>query len=297
MKGIGSLLARSAIGLCSSCSDHDQSFLPEPADEEKLRLGGMALRNGLLVHGPTHWAAAVRTPEGELKVGSGPKPDLGGKASEKIPGVRGITKLAEAVAVIPLVKRALPQARLPMQDARTLGSMAGAALLGQAIRATGARTVGREAAVSLVSLAPALLALRGGDLAAYHGVEHKSIAAYEQDGEAAEADKEHDRCGSNLVAPMLVTAALGNVAARRAGLRGPAAEATVAVGSAAVAVEVFAWSERHEGTTLSRALRKPGHEIQRLVGTREPTEEQLEVGRAALAEILRVETQPTGPGQ
>ena len=27
---------------------------------EKLRLGGMALRNGLLVHGPTHWAAAVR---------------------------------------------------------------------------------------------------------------------------------------------------------------------------------------------------------------------------------------------
>ena len=26
--------------------------------EDKLRLGGMALRNGLLVHGPTHWAAA-----------------------------------------------------------------------------------------------------------------------------------------------------------------------------------------------------------------------------------------------
>jgi len=29
--------------------------------EEPIRLGGMALRNGLLVHGPTHWAAAVRT--------------------------------------------------------------------------------------------------------------------------------------------------------------------------------------------------------------------------------------------
>ena len=81
-----------------------------------------------------------------------------------------------------------------------------------------------------VSLAPALFALRGGDLAAYHGVEHKSIAAYEQDGEAADADKEHDRCGSNLVAPMLGAAAVGNVAARRAGLRGPLAEAGVAVG-------------------------------------------------------------------
>jgi uncharacterized protein YqhQ len=36
-------------------------------------------------------------------------------------------------------------------------------------------------------------------------------------------------------------------------------------------------------------LRRPGYEIQRVVGTREPTEAQLEVGRAALAEILRVE--------
>jgi uncharacterized protein YqhQ len=36
-------------------------------------------------------------------------------------------------------------------------------------------------------------------------------------------------------------------------------------------------------------MRRPGFEIQRAVGTREPSDEQLEVGRAALAEILRVE--------
>jgi uncharacterized protein YqhQ len=88
---------------------------------------------------------------------------------------------------------------------------------------------------------------------------------------------------------MLAAAAAGNVAARRAGLRGPATEAAVGVGSAALAVEVFAWSERHPDSGLARLLRKPGYEIQRLIGTREPTEEQLEVGRAALAEILRVE--------
>ncbi|MGI8944680.1 MAG: DUF1385 domain-containing protein [Thermoleophilaceae bacterium] len=261
---------------------------------EKLRLGGMALRNGLLVHGPTHWAAAVRNDAGALEVASGRKPSLGGEATESIPGLRGITKLAEALAVIPLVKRALPAARLPMQDARTLGAMAGATLLGQAIRSTGPRGVAREGVIGLVSLMPALFALRSGDLAAYHGVEHKSIAAYEQDGEAAGAEKEHDRCGSNLVAPMLGAAALGNAAARRAGLRGPAAEAAVAIGSAAVAVEVFAWSERNEGTRVSRALRRPGYEIQRVVGTREPTAEQLEVGGAALAEILRVEAVAAG---
>ena len=30
--------------------------MTRPVPEDKLRLGGMALRNGLLVHGPTHWA-------------------------------------------------------------------------------------------------------------------------------------------------------------------------------------------------------------------------------------------------
>ena len=263
--------------------------------EAKLRLGGMALRNGLLVHGPTHWAAAIRGRDGDIQVASGRKPVLGGAATEAIPGLRGVTKLGEAMAVIPLVKRALPQAKLPMQDLRTLGTMAGAALVGQAIRSSGARTVMRETAVGMVSLAPALFALRGGDLAAYHGVEHKSIAAYEQDGDAADAEKEHDRCGSNLVAPMLAAAAVGNVAARRAGLRGPAAEAVVALGSAGVAVEVFVWAERHDGTALSRMLRRPGFEIQRVVGTREPTAEQLEVGAAALDEILRVE-RPSADG-
>jgi uncharacterized protein YqhQ len=74
---------------------------------------------------------------------------------------------------------------------------------------------------------------------------------------------------------------------------GPVAGAGVAVASTAAAVEVFAWCERNSATRLARALRRPGFELQRLVGTREPDERQLEVGRAALAEILRVETQPS----
>jgi uncharacterized protein YqhQ len=257
--------------------------------DEKLRLGGMALRNGLLVHGPTHWAAAVRTRDGEIAIASGRKPDLGSSAAERVPGLRGVVKLAEAMAVIPLVKRALPEARLPMQDAKTLGAMGAAALAGQAVRRAARSVAARETAVAAISLAPALMALRSGDLAAYHGVEHKAIAAYEDDADAADAVKEHDRCGSHLVAPMLTAGALGNVAVRRAGLRGPAAEAIVGLGSAALAVEVFAWSERHPDSALTRLLRRPGHEIQRAVGTREPTAEQLAVGRAALAEILRVE--------
>jgi uncharacterized protein YqhQ len=260
------------------------------SDQEKLRLGGMALRNGLLVHGPTHWAAAIRTADGEVKVASGRKPRLGAGAVERIPGLRGVAKLAEAMAVIPLVKKALPEAKLPMQDPRTLAAMGAVSLTAHAIRRPGvARTAGREVAVSLLSVAPALLALRQGDLASWHGVEHKSIAAYEQDGDAQQAAKEHDRCGSHLVAPMLSTTVAGTVAARRAGLKGPAVDGAIALGSMAVAVEVFGWSERHSGSALARAFRRPGHELQRAVGTREPDGDQLEVGRLAMEEILRAE--------
>lgn len=258
----------------------------------KLRLGGMALRNGLLVHGPTHWAAAVRTRSGEIRSASGRKPRVALGPVQRVPGVRGVAKLAEAFAVIPLVKARLPEARLPMQDVRTLAAMGGATLAANVVRRAGARGLGREAAVAALGLAPALLALRGGDLASYHGVEHKAIAAYEQDGDAATAGKEHDRCGSNLVAPLIASTVAGNLAARRAGLSGPAADAAVAFGSMAFAVEVFGWSERHSDTALARALRRPGYELQRALGTREPTEEQLDVGRVALEEILRVERVP-----
>jgi uncharacterized protein YqhQ len=259
--------------------------------EDKLRLGGMALRNGLLVHGPTHWAAAVRDDRGEILTASGRKPRV--RAADGVPGVRGVVRLGEAFAVIPLVKRALPQARLPFESASVLGVAAAASLSGALLRRRVPGVTG-EAAAAAISLAPAVLALRGGDLAAYHGVEHKAIAAYEADQDAAEAAKEHERCGSHLVTPLLASNLAGALLVRRVLEKpGPVAGAGVAVASTAAAVEVFAWCERNAASPLARALRRPGFELQRMIGTREPDERQLEVGRAALAEILRVEPSPS----
>jgi uncharacterized protein YqhQ len=254
----------------------------------KLRLGGMALRNGLLVHGPTHWAASVRADDGAIRTASGRKPRLRG--ADPIPGVRGVVRLAEAFAVIPLVKRTLPEAKLPFQDPGVVAVAAGASVGGTLLRRR-VRGVGGEAAAAVISFMPALFALRGGELAEYHGVEHKAIGAYEADDEdARDATKEHERCGSHLVAPMLASNLAGTLLLRSAVQRpGPLAGGAVAIASSAVAVEVFAWCERHSETRAARIIKRPGFEIQRLVGTREPDERQLEVGRAALAEILRVE--------
>jgi uncharacterized protein YqhQ len=259
-----------------------------PVPEDKLRLGGMALRNGLLVHGPTHWAAAVRDSEGEVRAASGAKPRI--RLADGIPGVRGVVRLAEAFAVIPLVKRALPQAKLPFQDPSVLAVAAGASVGGSFLRRHLRGATG-EVASGLVAIAPAVFALRGGELAAYHGVEHKAIAAYEHgDQDAADAQKEHERCGSHLVAPMLAANLAGTLLLRRAVEHpGRVVSGAVSLAATAAAVEVFVWSERNAGSPLAKAIKKPGFEIQRLVGTREPDERQLEVGRAALAEILRAE--------
>ena len=259
-----------------------------PVPEDKLRLGGMALRNGLLVHGPSHWSAAVRTKQGDIKVASGPKPRV--TIADDIPGLRGLVRLGEAFAVIPLVKKGLPEAKLAFENPSVLGVAAGASLAGTLLRRR-APGVSGELASSLIAMAPALFALRGGELAQYHGVEHKAIAAYEADDEdARDALKEHERCGSHLMAPMLVANLLGTIVLKRA-LERPNAVAggVMALASTAAAVEVFAWTERNADSPLTRVLKRPGYELQRVIGTREPDERQLEVGRAALAEILRVE--------
>ena len=153
----------------------------------------------------------------------------------------------------------------------------------------------REGIVQAIGAVPAVVALMDRDLAAYHGVEHKAIAAYEQGiDDPATVPKEHDRCGSNLIAPMMLLSAGGTVLLERLVERpGPVARAGVGLGGASIAVEMFAWSDRHHDAALARAFHTPGREVQRHLATKEPTAEQLEVGVAALAEILRAEGAPT----
>ncbi len=257
-----------------------------------MRLGGMALRNGLLIHGPTHWAVAVRGPDGAVQVASARKPELAPRLAARLPGLRGPLKLAEALAVLPLVRRRMPAARLPFEDVRVLAAI-GATLVATGVlrKRFGSSTL-REGAVQAIGVIPALVALLDRDLAAYHGVEHKAIAAYEQGiDDPTSVPKEHDRCGSNLLAPMMLLSAGGTILLERVVERpGPVARATVGLAGASVAVEMFAWSDRHHGDPLAEAFHTPGREIQRLIATKEPTPAQLQVGVAALAEILRAES-------
>jgi uncharacterized protein YqhQ len=254
--------------------------------EEKLRLGGMALANGVLVHGPTSWACAVRLPDGELRVESAYKKIRAVEVRQ--PLLRGPARLLEAFAVLPAMKRRLPEAKMPFELPAVAGAMGASALAVRLIRGSerlGAGT--RELLSGLLAFVPAVLALRSSDLSAYHGAEHISIGTYEH-GE--ERGKEHERCGSHLVGPLLVTTAIGNILAARAPihLRG-AARTLAGLGALAASTEIFGWMLRHPDTAVSRALALPGHELQHRLATSEPTPAQLEVAEAALRECLRLE--------
>src|SRR6266542_3405950 len=119
---------------------------------EKVRLGGMALANGVLVHGPQSWACAIRAEDGRIQVVAQRKRFSG--AQIESPLLRG--------------------------PARLLAAMFGSATVVKLLR--GSPNVGpaaQELLSGLLSVAPAALALRGSDVAAYHGAEHISIGSYE----------------------------------------------------------------------------------------------------------------------
>ena len=254
--------------------------------DEKIRLGGMALANGVLVHGPNSWACAIRREDGRLEVASARKRFRASRVTS--PLLRGPARLAEALVLLPQVKRKLPGARLPMQSPRVYVSVVGVAAAVKGLRDSGRlRPAAQELISGLLSLAPALFAMRGSELASYHGAEHISIGTYEH---GAGATKEHERCGGHLIGPLVATTAVGNVLAglaperRRGGAR-----AAAQLGALAATTEIFGWMTRHPGNPIAQALAKPGHEIQHRFSTAEPSAAQLEVAEAALAACLELE--------
>jgi uncharacterized protein YqhQ len=252
---------------------------------DEIRLGGMALANGVLVHGPTSWGCAVRGGDGRLKVASGRKSFR--SADVDIPLLRGPLKVAEVFALLPAVRRELPEARLPVERPRILAALAASAVVVRGVRSSRLGPLAQELLAGLAAVAPAALSLRDSAVAEYHGAEHISIGTYEH-GEPRE--REHERCGSHLLGPLLLSSAAGSLLAGRA----PAhmrtfARAAAAFGALATSVEVFGWMVRNENHPVARALARPGHELQHRFATAEPTGEQLEVAEAALRECLRLE--------
>lgn len=252
----------------------------------------MALRDGVLLQSQDNWAAAVRLPDGTVEVRSGVRTRLPGRAVlEHVPVARGLGRLVETVSALPAMRRGLGRSVLPQEEPAVVAAALASAAATVALRKTmKSAPLARELTISLLSIAPALLAVRMTELSRFHGAEHKSVAAFETGGDPRTAAKEHDRCGTNLLGPILLTNLAGGLVLRATG-RDDRPLPTLLVGlvSLGSAFEIFSWMTRHKGHPLADLLRAPGLSLQRLLTTREPTGEQLDVAQAALGELLRRE--------
>ena len=160
--------------------------------------------------------------------------------------------------------------------------------------------LGQEPASAVARSCPGLVALRTSRAAAWHAVEHKSIAAYEAGGPARSPaqtryPKEHPRCGSNLIVPMIAAIVATNLLLRCVPGHAPPGDAPSR-----------ARSRRHRRRALR--LRHPALRATRLAraSTRSVTRSRhgghprarggrAAVGVAALQEICRVEASSPTP--
>ena len=222
----------------------------------------MALANGVLVHGPD--VLGVRDPHadgrarGRVRAASG-----SARRTCTSPLLRGPARLAEAMALLPQVKRALPGAQLPMQsrararvDARRGGRPARHSRVGAAC----ARRR-RSCSSGLLSLAPA--ALRAARRRARRVSRRRAHLDRDATSTATARTKEHERCGGHLVGPLVATTAVGNVlAGARARRMRNRARAAAQFGAVAASTEIFGWMTRNPDNLVAQALSKPGHELQ-----------------------------------
>ena len=126
-------------------------------------------------------------------------------------------------------------------------------------------------------------------LFAYHGAEHKAIAAFERHGRlptAAEAGAEspiHVRCGTDFLALFTIAAGVIYSFVPRGPIwAGGAWRIALVPVVAAVAYETMRFAATREKTLVARVLTWPGRALQRIT-TREPAADQIEVAMSALS--------------
>ncbi|MCW2955766.1 MAG: hypothetical protein JWO69_635 [Thermoleophilia bacterium] len=260
------------------------------ASERHPQLAGMALQNGVLMIGPTSWAAAVRLGDGSITTTSQRRPAGGEQLVQQVPLLRGPVRLANMVRVLPRLRRALPDARLGAESREMMTGMVLSSVAPMLVRRRFGRGPVAELVGGLASLATVSAAMRFGPVARYHGAEHKVIRGFELGEPAADVPREHPRCGTQLAVPMLLLGALATRLLLLAAPRSPgAARGAGQLLGMATATELFRATQRGHGGVVADVAARTGLAIQRHATTAEPSAEQLEVATAALDTLLAAE--------
>ena len=284
------------------------------ATAEPRYMGGQAVLEGVMMRGASTWAIAVRKPDGEIAVDVREVPGWSDRYA-KVPLVRGVMSLAESLGLgyraltwsanqqVPeadqISERALGWAVIPVAVFFSAVFIVIPAFAGKGLSHLfhGSFPV-VEGVVRLALFVAYLLGV--GCLKdirrvfQYHGAEHKTIAAYENDVEltpevAQQFTTAHVRCGTNFLLTVMVIAVFVYSVIPRPNLWFVIGSRVVLMPViAGLSYEVIRYAAKNMQRRWVRLLVRPGLLLQRLT-TREPDLEQLEVAIASLRAVLTAE--------
>jgi uncharacterized protein YqhQ len=282
--------------------------------------GGQAVVEGVMMRGREVWAVAVRRPAGDVHIESH-EIDSVAKRHPVLakPFLRGVIALGQALAI---GYRALSvSARESVEEDERLSSrqmglsmvIAGVIFIGLFIvlPAVTFGWVGRTVDSSVLTnvlegvfrvalfLAYLLLIGRTKDIRrvfAYHGAEHKTIAAFEHDEPLVSERVDrystlHVRCGTNFLLLVMVITIFVFTLFGNPGLWWRVGSRILAIPIiAGIAFEMLRMGARFPGSRAIHALMVPGLWLQKIT-TKPPTTDQIEVAIASFSEVLRKEAE------
>jgi len=285
---------------------------------DRFFYGGQAVIEGVMMRGRKAAVTAVRRPSGGIVVNSQPLSAIYTGKKRRTPFIRGIIVLIEALVLG--FKALLYSANVSLEEEEE--EISGGHVWLMVILSVGL-------VVALFFLAPLFLAklldpyvasslvfhlIEGGIRVAffiiylkliglipsikrvfsYHGAEHKTIHAYE-DNVSLEVEAvskygtAHVRCGTSFMFVVLVIAILVFALVGRPSVWLMVLARIVLIPViAAVGYEVIHFGAKHTDNWLVRTVLLPGLWLQSMT-TREPDESQLEVGIAALEKLLEID--------
>lgn len=262
-----------------------------------VKAGGQALADGVLMRTPLAWAIARA--DGTVDVGANPTARLAGFPVLRILlSLGGALKLGVVRGMLGKRGRSTAARRSRRLNSRFLVAMvlAEGVVLGldRVVRANGS-PAWLDVVMGVLPFAVVLVLVRAATPAAlwrYHGAEHKSVAAHEQGVDlgdltaVAECSRVHNRCGTNLLALMVV---VGLVLLPVGG----ALQVPLFLLGLGAAAEIVTLASKRPRSLVARAVLSPGRFVQRYITTAEPTLGELGLGcralEAALAEHALVE--------
>lgn len=279
--------------------------------EDKLRIGGQAVFEGVMMRGSDSWSVAVRKPDGTIKTVVNPVNSVMKRFKFlKLPLLRGMVALVESMvlgvkAISISTEESFEEEELSGREMYVAFAVAIVLAVGLfvvlplfltrlAFSASSPWFYWFEGLlrififVAYIAIISMFKELRR--VFEYHGAEHMTIHAYEDDvplepGDVAAFSPLHMRCGTSFLLIVMVIAVLVLTLIGKTSLLLLFASRLIVIPLiAGISYEVIRFAGRHHRNPLVRTIMLPGLALQKMT-TRRPDLEQIEVAIAALKAV------------